>query len=271
MIPPPVIDVSGLCVARSGVSILSDLSWRVEAGEHWVLMGANGSGKTSLLNVLTAYLSPTRGTVRVLGEEYGRSDWRELRKRVGVVTTAIPSLMPADEPGLGVILSGRAAMIGHWGSAPDDDVARARRLLSEVDGEHLAERPWRVLSQGERQRLLIGRALMAEPALLILDEPCAGLDPAAREHFLEFVQRLALSERAPTLVFVTHHVEEIVPAFSHVLLLAQGRALAAGPVAKTLTSHALGEAFGTDVTVRRSGERFSLEISSIGAEPGRIV
>ena len=214
-----VLSMAGLRVERGGTMILRGVNWRVERGQHWVILGANGSGKTSLLSALTGYLMPTAGEISLLGETYGRSDWRELRKKIGLVSSSVRQMMGDDEPALETVASGKYAMIDFWGRVTRAEKARARRLLRQVECEYLAERPWRVLSQGERQRVLIGRALMARPRVLILDEPCAGLDPAAREHFLQFIQRLGQPENSPTLIFVTHHVEEIMPVFSHVLLL----------------------------------------------------
>jgi len=263
----PVIEVRGLRVERDAL-ILDAIDWRVEAGEHWVILGANGSGKTSLLSVLTGYLGPTAGTISVLGETYGRADWRELRTRIGLVSSSIRQLMPAHETALNAVISGRSAMIGMWGEAPEADRRRAIEILREVEAEYLVDRPWRVLSQGERQRVLIGRALIAEPQLLVLDEPCAGLDPVAREHFLGFIERLLGRGGAPTLVLVTHHVEEIVAGFSHVLVLRAGGVLEAGPRSRVMTSATLVRAFDAPLELVFDGGRYSLKV---GAEPAKVV
>ncbi len=263
----PVIEVTGLRVERDAL-ILDSIDWRVEHGQHWVILGANGSGKTSLLSVLTGYLAPTAGTIQVLGETYGRADWRELRTQIGLVSSAIRQMMPGHEKALSAVASGRRAMIGMWGELGEAETARAREILAEVEAGYLAERPWRFLSQGERQRVLIGRALMAEPRLLVLDEPCAGLDPVAREHFLAFLERLLVRPSAPTLVLVTHHVEEIVPGFSHVLVLRAGKVLAAGPRASVMTSATLSHAFDAPVRLSHSGGRYALVV---GAEPSKVV
>src|SRR5215472_10670708 len=253
---PPVIEVSGLVVERD-VSILRGIDWRMERGQHWVILGANGSGKTSLLRALTGYLPPTAGTIRVLGETYGRTDWRELRKKVGLVSSSIHQMMPEGESALSAVISGKTAMIGYWGEVRDEDRVRAAAILRRVEAASLAQRPWMHLSQGERQRVLIGRALMAEPPLLILDEPCAGLDPVAREHFLQFLQRLARSKNAPAMVLVTHHVEEIMPAFSHVLVLKRGRAIARGPRDTVMRSKLLSAAFGGSIQLSHRVGRYS--------------
>jgi len=263
----PIIEVMGLRVDRDAL-ILDSVDWRVDGGQHWVILGANGSGKTSLLSVLTGYLAPTAGTISVLGETYGRADWRELRTRIGLVSSSIRQLMPPHENALNAVASGRRAMIGMWGEVGEDDSRRAAEILREVEAECLSERPWRFLSQGERQRALIGRALMADPQLLVLDEPCAGLDPVAREHFLAFVERLLGRPDAPTLVLVTHHVEEIVAGFTHVLVLRAGKVLAAGSRETVMTSATLGRAFDAPVRLTVNGGRYSL---AVGAEPSKVV
>jgi iron complex transport system ATP-binding protein len=255
----PVIAVSGLRVVRDA-TILEQIDWQVEKGQHWAILGPNGSGKTSLLRSLTGYLPPTAGTISVLGETYGRTDWRELRKRIGIVSSSIYQMMADNEIALNAVLSGRYAQIGLWGEIPSEEKREAARILRRVECAYLRDRPWLHLSQGERQRVLIGRALMARPKLLILDEPCAGLDPAAREHFLQFLERLARGRGAPALVLVTHHTEEISPSFSHVLVLKGGRVLACGTKARMLNSALLSDAFGVAVRIRRNGGRYLLSV-----------
>jgi len=257
----PVLQVEKLQIRRSGTVILNQVSWCVQPGEHWVILGANGSGKTSLLSSLTGYLMPTAGDITLLGHRYGESDWRMLRQRVGLVSSSVRQMMADDEPALDTVVSGKFAMIDLWGRASRADRVRALRLLGQLECGHLADRAWRVLSQGERQRVLIGRALMAQPQLLILDEPCAGLDPAAREHFLQFLQRLGRRKDSPTLVLVTHHVEEIMPVFSHVLMLKGGRVLAAGKKAEVLTASSLSRAFDTKATLGEVRGRYHMSVS----------
>lgn len=254
-----VIEVSALRVEREAV-IIGRIDWRVERGENWAILGANGSGKTSLLRALTGYLPPTDGRIRVLGETYGRSDWRALRTRIGLVSSSVHQMMEDRETALKAVVSGRYAQIGFFGEMNARDRRDAAAILRRIEARELRDRPWAYLSQGERQRVLIGRALMAVPRLLILDEPCAGLDPVAREHFLQFLGRLARTRRAPAMVLVTHHVEEIVPLFSHVLILKSGRVLAAGPRARVLTSRILSEAFDAPVRLARIRGRYSLAV-----------
>jgi iron complex transport system ATP-binding protein len=255
-----ILAVNHLRVERGGTVILNDVSWRVEPGQHWVILGANGSGKTSLLSALTGYLTPTGGEISLLGNHYGQADWRELRKQIGMVSSAVRQMMADDEPAFETVASGKFAMIDFWGRLPRADKTRALGILRQTECAHLAERPWRVLSQGERQRVLIGRALMARPRVLILDEPCAGLDPAAREHFLQFLHRLGRNRSAPALVLVTHHVEEIMPVFSHVLILKNGRALAAGKKSELLNAKLLSTAFTARLRLNKIGNRYALNV-----------
>jgi len=254
--------VAGLRIERGGTVILDDVNWRVKHGEHWVILGANGSGKTSLLSALTGYLMPTDGEISLLGETYGQSDWRELRKKIGLVSSSVRQMMADEEPALETVASGKYAMIDFWGRLTRAEKTQAAKLLRQIECAHLAERPWRVLSQGERQRVLVARALMARPQVLILDEPCAGLDPAAREHFLQFLQRLGAQKKSPTLVLVTHHVEEIMPVFSRVLVLKNGKVLAAGRKTVILNSKNLSAAFGTRMNLRQTGNRYALTVTA---------
>ncbi len=239
---------------------MEDVDWSVEHGQHWVVLGANGSGKTSLLSALTGYLFPSGGEILLLGEVYGETDWRELRKRIGIVSSSVRQLMAESEPALITVASGKYAMIDFWGTVTHDEKAQALKLLDQVECAYLEDRPWDVLSQGERQRVLIARALMAKPSLLILDEPCAGLDPAARESFLNFVQRLGLQKNSPTLILVTHHVEEIRPVFSHALLLKDGRVQVSGEKDKVLTSRNLSQTFGMPAKLTKVGNQFALKL-----------
>lgn len=251
-----ILDVSSLTVARGATTILRGVNWRVARGEHWVILGPNGCGKTSLLKSLTGYLPPTAGAVSVLGRRYGDSDWRELRLHIGIVTSALQASIPPAEPALETVVSGRYAQLDLWTRPTRADLAAGRRWLRFVGGSHLASREWTYLSQGERQRVLIARALMARPRLMILDEPCAGLDPLSREEFLQFVDSLARRRRGPALILVTHHVEEIMPAFTHALVLRGGAVFAGGPKERVLTTRTLSGAFGAPIAVKSKQGRY---------------
>ncbi len=256
----PVLEIRGLRVERGRTVILRSIDWRIDRGKHWVILGANGSGKTSLLKSLTGFLSPTAGEFSVLGRRYGASDWRELRLQIGVVMSAFAASIPPAEPALETVISGKYAQLDLWATVTPADRTAARRLLRQVGAAGIADREWLHLSQGERQRVLIARALMARPRLLILDEPCAGLDPVAREKFLRFLARLGRRRdaNAPALVLVTHHVEEIVPVFTHALLLRRGRVVAAGPCRGTLTSASVSRTFGAPMQLWRARGRYRL-------------
>lgn len=254
----PILEVSALRVVRGDTVILHGLDWTVRPGEHWVILGGNGCGKTTLLKSLLGYLSPSSGDIALLGHRYGEADWRELRLQIGIVTSALQASVPAAEPAIETVISGRYAQLDLWLTPTRADILAAKKLLRSLGVARLVNREWQFLSQGERQRVLIARALMARPRLLILDEPCAGLDPVAREDFLRFLARLARRPRTPSLVLVTHHVEEILPCFTHALLLRAGRLVTAGPRARTLTSAHLSATFSTRLRLRRRAGRYAL-------------
>ncbi len=260
---PAVLRVKGLRIVRGKDTILDGIDWQLEHGQHWVILGANGSGKTSLLSALTAYLTPSSGTVEVLGAQYGRTDWRELRRSVGLVSSSIRQMIGDDATALEIVASGRDAVLNPSGRLKPADRRRGAEILRRVEATALADRPWGVLSQGERQRVLIGRALLAAPPLLILDEPCAGLDPVARERFVRFLDRLGRRRGGPALVLVTHHVEEIAPVFTHALLLRKGKVLAAGEKTRVLTTARLTETFGAPLRLRRDRQwNYALKLAS---------
>lgn len=261
VVESPVIDLHGLSVDR-GKMILDGVDWTVLPGENWVVLGANGSGKTSLLSALTAYLTPSDGTISVCGEVFGESDWRNLRKKIGLVSSAVHHQIEETQTGLDVIMSGREAIINYWTDERRPDKSRARKILQRLECSHIEDRLWLHLSQGERQRILIGRALMADLRVLILDEPCAGLDPVAREQFLFFLKKLGRDKSCPSLVLVTHHVEEIISIFTHVLMLRGGKVLATGTIRDTLTSKNLSKAFGTQIRLSTRSGRYFLSIHS---------
>ena len=242
---------------------MRDLTWTVEPGERWVVLGPNGSGKTTLLQLATGHLHPTSGTVDVLGHRLGRVDVRALRTRIGLVSGAVTRLLRPGLTAAEVVLTGRyAALEPWWHEYTDDDRSRARSLLADAGlAGGAADRPFGVLSEGERQQVLLSRAVMADPELLVFDEPAAGLDLGARERLVARLERLAADPQAPPIVFVTHHVEEIPPGFGHLLLLRRGRAVAQGAIAGTLTSAHLSAAFDLPVEVGHGGGRWTARAS----------
>jgi len=257
----PVIRLEGVAVVRDGAALLDDITWTVGAGERWALLGPNGSGKTTLLRVVGAGLWPTRGMVEILGEVLGRVDMRELRRRITVVSASVGRSLRPAQPALDVVLTGRhAALETWWHEYTDADRARARALLDDAGfgGDLFAARAFGLLSEGERQQVLLARALMGDPELILMDEPAAGLDLGAREALLARLAALAVDPAVPPMVLVTHHPEEIPPGVSHAALLRGGSLVAAGPIAEVLTDDRVSEAFGVQVSVERRGGRWSV-------------
>ncbi len=243
------IELRNVSFIRDGRAILDDVSWRVPFGRHRAIVGANGSGKTTLLQVLTGYLWPTRGRVWTLGEELGATDLRRLRRRVGWVSSALGGMIRASQTARNLILSGAFGSTALFDRPTRPQLARAERLLDLVGCRPCADAPWGVLSLGEQQRVLIARALMSRPELLVLDEACAGLDLAARERVLSAVEQLVRTHPHMSMLFVTHHIEEIPPACTEALVLKAGRVLAKGPKARVFTGEILSDAFGLPVEV----------------------
>ncbi len=258
MYPMAVLRLSDIGFRRGERQILSGICWTIKPRQHWALLGANGSGKTTLLKIVTGYEWVSQGSVEALGQVFGECDLRTLRKSIGWVSSALVHNLPGRDTGENVVLSGLEASIGLYRDFTAEERERARHTLALMGAEHLAGQHYELMSQGEQQRVLIARALVNEPTLLILDEPCAGLDPAARDHFLSDVGRLAQRPQAPTLILVTHHIEEIHPWISHVLILKDGRILATGPKETVLTSAHLSTAFNFNCQVRREGRLFYL-------------
>jgi iron complex transport system ATP-binding protein len=257
----PVVRLEHVSVVRDGTALLDDVSWQVGAGERWALLGPNGSGKTTLLRVVGSSLWPTSGVVDILGERLGRVDMRELRTRIAVVSASVSRTLRPELPALDVVLTGRHAALETWWHEYDDaDRAEAGALLagSGFGGAEFAARPFGLLSEGERQQVLLARALMARPELLLMDEPAAGLDLGARERLLGRLAALAADPAVPPMVLVTHHVEEIPPGVTHAALMRGARLLAAGPVSEVLTGEAVSEAFGVPVALERRQGRWSV-------------
>ncbi|GAB3568434.1 ABC transporter ATP-binding protein [Amycolatopsis endophytica] len=249
--------MAGVGVRRGTNDLLAGLDWSVELDERWVVLGPNGAGKTTLLRLAAAELHPTTGSLHLLGEQIGKTNIFDLRPRIGFTSAAIASRVPGDEKVSDVVVSAGYAVIGRWREQYDSlDTGRAGELLAAMGIGHLADRLYGTLSEGERKRTLIARALMTDPELLLLDEPAAGLDLGGREDLVARLSALALDPDAPAMVLVTHHVEEIPPGFTHALLLRDGRAVVAGLVEDVLTAENLSKTFDQDLLLERSGDRY---------------
>ncbi|HKJ12943.1 MAG TPA: ABC transporter ATP-binding protein [Ornithinimicrobium sp.] len=271
-----VVEFAGVGVIRSGNALLHDITWSVEEGERWVVIGPNGAGKTTLLQVAAARMHPTHGVAGVLGEVLGAVDVFELRPRIGVSSAAIAERLPANERVLDVVLTASWSVVGRFAEEYDAvDERRAHDLLAALGVARLADRQYGTLSEGERKRVQIARALMTDPELMLLDEPAAGLDLRGREDLVARLQLLAEDVDAPALVLITHHVEEIPPGFTDVLMLRDGQVVAAGPIESTLTAENLSRTFGLPLEVDRHGDRWAARAAQppadalAGAEPDR--
>jgi iron complex transport system ATP-binding protein len=257
-----VVGLTGIELRREERLVLKDVELSIRRGEHWVLLGPNGSGKSSLLGVLQGLLWPIEGEIRVLGNLFGESDLGELRRVIGWVGNEIEPEFPAWQNVEQIVLSGSVGTVGLRFDQPGAaDIARAKQLMRAAGIGHLAKRRFQFLSQGQRRMATIVRALMVKPGILILDEPAAGLDPVAREGFLARLAALMKSPAGPVILYVTHHVEEIIPTFTHVLMLKKGKAVCLGTIEKTLNAANLGKVFGRKVELKRSEGRYTLRLA----------
>ncbi|HEY3304419.1 MAG TPA: ATP-binding cassette domain-containing protein [Candidatus Binatia bacterium] len=253
----PALDIRGVSYALDGKKILDSVSWTIEPGEHWAILGPNGSGKTTLLRIACGFLWPNAG-----GDVYrkGRSliNLPELRKSIGWVSATLASQIPPREPVLRTVVSGKYAQVGlfewPWEAPTKKDFALAEEYLEQMSAASLEDQEFGTLSQGEQQKVMIVRARMTRPYLILLDEPCAGLDPGARENFLASLKKLGKRKQVPALVYVTHHVEEILPMFKKTLILKQGRVLASGKTSALLKPETLEKLYGVSLsTIRKKG------------------
>lgn len=256
-----VVELKGIVWKRDGRTILKNIDWQIKKGEHWALVGLNGSGKTSLLKIMAGTMWPTRGEVRILNQAFGQTDLRKLRRSIGWVSNAVQEQIHEQDSVLEVVISGKFASFGIYEEVTEEDIALATEILEQLNMARFKDCPYSQLSQGEKQKVLIARALMAKPKLLILDEPCNGLDVLARENLLKTIQQMGENPDGPSIVYVTHHIEEIVPVISKVLLLKDGEVLARGSREEMLTSHYLSECFSTKVEVEWHNQRPWIKVS----------
>ncbi len=255
---PQVLEFSDVVVRRNTRDIVSHLDWSVADDERWVVLGPNGAGKTTVLQLADTLLHPTSGTVSILGEQLGRTDVFELRPRIGFASSAMARRVPPEEAVLDVVLTAAYSVTGRWREQYDDiDERRALRVLAEWRLDHLADRTFGTLSDGEQKRVQIARAVMTDPELLLLDEPTASLDLGAREELLALLSGYAQAPTTPAMVMVTHHVEEIPVGFTHVLLLRDGEVVASGPLDEALTAENLSRTFGLEITLTHEAGRYA--------------
>ncbi|GAA5519318.1 putative ABC transporter ATP-binding protein YlmA [Demequina sediminis] len=258
-----VLRFEGVRVRRGDNEILREIDWTVSDQDRWVILGPNGAGKTTLMSMASARLHPTEGTVTVLGETLGDTDTRELRVRVGLSSAALADRIPPHETVRNVVMTAAHGVTGRWQEEYEGlDEDRADALLWAFGMGDFAQREFSTLSEGERKRVQVARALMPDPELLLLDEPAAGLDLGGREELLGALTELAGDHRSPAIVMVTHHVEEIPDGFTHVMLLREGRIVAAGPLGETLTAQALSDTYGMPVELAASGGRYAARRAS---------
>jgi iron complex transport system ATP-binding protein len=254
--PRPVVSLSDVSLVLDGRRVLSHVTWKVMPGENWVVLGPNGAGKTSLLSIIDGYRWPSSGSVSVLGRRFGEADLRELRTETGLVSSYLDWMIRGDEKVLDLVLSGRFGSIKVWRKVNQRDVADATALLRAMGCLEHAGKVVSELSQGERQKVAIARAMMARPRLLILDEPCEGLDIASRESFLDGLAPLLAKRDGLSFIAVTHRTEDVPPGFTHALLLRGGRVVGSGKIGVTLTSRNLSLCLGTEVELRSLGGRY---------------
>ncbi len=252
-----IIDFHNVEVRRGERTILGPLQWHVSSGERWVILGPNGAGKTTLLNLAASLAHPTKGSVSLLGEQLGRVDVFELRPRIGFASSAMSDLLPHDEKVIDIVLTAAYAVMGRWIEEYDLwDESRAKALLTIFGVREIANQYFGSLSEGEKKRVQISRALMADPELLLLDEPAAGLDLGGREDILRRITEFAHDPHAPATIIVTHHIEEIPIGTTHALLLKDGRALAQGPITTVLTSENLSALYGISIDLQNLAGRY---------------
>ena len=253
-----VLEFAGVTVRRGTTTLIDSVDWTVTDDDRWVVLGPNGAGKTTLLQVASAQMHPTLGVAGILDEVLGTVDVFDLRPRIGLTSAALAERIPRAELVRDVVVSASYGVVGRWREAYDDlDHERAEELLVEVGMAHLADRTFGTLSEGERKRVQVARALMTDPELLLLDEPAAGLDLGGREDLVNTLSVLAADPSSPATVLVSHHVEEIPPGFTHALLLRAGRVVAAGPVDEVVTEEALSETFGMPLVLQREDGRYT--------------
>ncbi|MHA1338540.1 MAG: ABC transporter ATP-binding protein [Promethearchaeota archaeon] len=269
----PILDLKNVSFIRKKNYILSNINWKINKGENWVILGPNGAGKTTLLKLITGYLLPSRGKIKILDGEVGKINLPEIRKSIAWISKYLEELIQYSDPVIEIVLAGKSASTRLWEVPSDFDIKKALNLLKKLNCLEIAQKPYMNISQGEQMKVLIARALMIEPRLIVFDEPCEGLDIASRENFLKYIQKLfnpiKINEDAqnnnlssynhsnlPSIIYVTHRIEEILPIFTHVLFLKKGKIHSLGPINEMLNSESLSDLFEINIEVIKHNNRY---------------
>ncbi len=259
----PIVRLGHVSFIRNSNNILEDINLCIDHGQHWAIIGQNGSGKTSLISIINGYHQPSEGKACVLGRKFGSSDMRELRLHIGECSSEIRNMIHQWEPVRDIVISGKFASIGLYETPSAKDNTRADELIDIFGLSGMSDRRFSTLSDGEKQKTLLARALMPEPELLLLDEPCSGLDIKAREELLTAVQKMTVMDGGPTLIYITHHIEEILPSITHVLALRKGKVIASGPKEQVVTNEVLSRTFEVPVELHKNGGRLWVMVNKI--------
>jgi iron complex transport system ATP-binding protein len=251
-----LIEIENVSYYRGDTYLLREINWEIQKNENWVLFGPNGAGKTTLLKILTGYLRPSEGRASVLGETIGKTNVPELRKKIGWISNSLETLIHFEDPGFEIVLAGANAYTRLWEKPTSEHITKAKFLMKYVGCEDYATKSYKTLSQGEQQKILIARAMMNDPELIILDEPCAGLDIAAREFFLTDILNLQNLRNHPTIILVTHHVEEILPCFKNIALIKNGQIIEQGKISDILTDDKVSSLFEMKIQIKKQHERY---------------
>lgn len=254
-----ILDIRNLCFSTEK-PILDDINWTVLDGERWVLLGGNGAGKTSLISTICAYNTPSSGEMFVDGKEYSNYNWQKMRERIALVGSQLRRAINRSEKVMEVVVSGKFGQINYWGKITKQLIKEAFEQMKRFGIAHLVDSDWFLISQGERQKVLLARSMMLKPSVVFLDEPCTGLDPIARKEFVGFLGSLCADKSIPAIIMATHYVEEIPPSFTHAIIIKDGKILAQGKIDKVLTSKNLSEAYGAPCKLSKSKGFYKLSV-----------